>query len=254
MTFSEVREYQFGDEIRTIDWNVTARFNHPYVKVYQEEREMTVMLIIDMSASGNFGSLAQTKKDLITEVAATIAFSAIQNNDKIGAILFTTQVEKFIPPKKGRSHILRIIKELLEFKPAAKGTSINNGLRFFTNAIKRRSTAFLISDFMDDQYFDSLKIANKKHDLIALNIKDHLETNFKDLGVVQFKDAETGLKYWVDTSSDAFIEQQEKDTKIRNLKIKEYFKKSGVDNTELYTNQSFVKPLMNLFKKREGKR
>jgi uncharacterized protein (DUF58 family) len=254
MTFSEVREYQFGDEIRTIDWNVTARFNHPYVKVYQEEREMTVMLIIDMSASGNFGSVAQTKKDLITEVAATIAFSAIQNNDKIGAILFTTQVEKFIPPKKGRSHILRIIKELLEFKPAAKGTSINNGLRFFTNAIKRRSTAFLISDFMDDQYFDSLKIANKKHDLIALNIKDHLETNFKDLGVVQFKDAETGLKYWVDTSSDAFIEQQEKDTKIRNLKIKEYFKKSGVDNTELYTNQSFVKPLMNLFKKREGKR
>lgn len=254
MTFSEVREYQFGDEIRTIDWNVTARFNHPYVKVYQEEREMTVMLIIDMSASGNFGSLAQTKKDLITEVAATIAFSAIQNNDKIGAILFTTQVEKFIPPKKGRSHILRIIKELLEFKPAAKGTSINNGLRFFTNAIKRRSTAFLISDFMDYQYFDSLKIANKKHDLIALNIKDHLETNFKDLGVVQFKDAETGLKYWVDTSSDAFIEQQEKDTKIRNLKIKEYFKKSGVDNTELYTNQSFVKPLMNLFKKREGKR
>jgi uncharacterized protein (DUF58 family) len=254
MTFSEVREYQFGDEIRTIDWNVTARFNHPFVKVYQEEREMTVMLIIDMSASGNFGSISQTKKDLITEVAATIAFSAIQNNDKIGVILFTTKVEKFIPPKKGRSHILRIIKDLLEFKPQEKGTSINNGLRFFTNAIKRRSTAFLISDFMDENYFDSLKIASKKHDLIALNIKDHLESNFKNLGVIQFKDAETGLKYWVDSSSTAFIQQQEKDYKIRNFKTKEYFKKSGVDNTELHTNQSYVKPLMNLFKKREGKR
>lgn len=254
MTFSEVREYQFGDEIRTIDWNVTARFNHPYVKVYQEEREMTVVLVIDMSASGNFGSVAQTKKDLITEVAATIAFSAIQNNDKIGAILFTGKVEKFIPPKKGRSHILRIIKELLEFQPLDKTTSINNALRFFTNAIKRRSTAFLISDFIDDNYFDALKIASKKHDLIALNIKDHLENNLVNLGVVQLTDAETGLNYWVDTSSKKYIQQLEKESKIRNLRTKDYFKKSGVDSTELHTNQSYVKPLMNLFKQREGKR
>ncbi|MCC7050779.1 MAG: DUF58 domain-containing protein [Bacteroidia bacterium] len=253
MTFSEVREYQFGDEIRTIDWNVTARFNHPFVKVYNEEREMTVMLLIDVSASGNFGSHQQTKRELITELAATLAFSAIQNNDKVGAILFTKEVEQFIPPKKGRSHILRIIKTVLEFKPAHKETNVGQALRFFTNAIKRRSTAFIISDFMDDYFLDPLKIAARKHDLIALKIEDALEKKFISIGVIKLNDEETGESFWIDTSSKEFEQLLHKNSTLHNLKVIDWFKKSGVDLATVQTNQSYVKPLMNLFKRREGR-
>lgn len=254
MTFSEVREYQFGDEIRTIDWNVTARFNHPFVKVYNEERELSVMLLIDVSASENFGSHSQLKRDLITELAATIAFSAIQNNDKIGIILFSNQIELFIPPKKGRSHILRIIRTLLNFTPQNKQTDINTALRFFTNVQKRRTTAFIISDFMDNKFYDSLKIASKKHDLIALKIQDELEQKFINLGVINVVDDETGNSYWIDSSSKDFNKLLHKNFVSHTLQVNDWFKKSGVDFADIYTNRSFVKPLVNLFKQREIRR
>jgi len=200
MTFSEVREYQPGDDIRSIDWNVTARFNNTYVKVFEEEREMTVMLLVDVSASGEFGTQKQLKQDLITELCAVLAFSAIQNNDKIGVIFFSDKIEKFIPPKKGKSHILRIIRDLIEFEPAHKKTDIKLALKYLTNVIKKRSIAFLISDFMDSGFIDALKIANKKHDLVALRIYDKREQELPNVGLIKVKDAETGNIQWVDTS------------------------------------------------------
>src|SRR3954469_5850806 len=208
MAFSEVREYMAGDDIRSIDWNVTARFNHPYVKIFEEERELTVVLLVDVSASGDFGTQKQFKKDLITELCAVISFSAIQNNDKIGVIFFSDQVEKFIPPKKGKTHILRIISELIEFKPQNTRTNLEVALKYLTNVIKKRSVVFFISDFLaEPNYRDALKIANKKHDLIALRVIDKAETQIPEVGLIKLRDNETGRIFWVDSSDKNFRKQ-----------------------------------------------
>ncbi|MGY4386582.1 uncharacterized protein (DUF58 family) [Pedobacter sp. UYP24] len=254
MAFSEVREYQVGDEIRTIDWNVTARFNHPYVKVFDEEREMTVMLLVDVSGSKNFGTQTQQKQELATEICAVIAFSAIQNNDKVGVLFFSDQVEKFIPPKKGRSHILMIIRELIDFKPQHKGTNVAEALRYFTSAIKKRCTSFLISDFMSSSFENELKIANRKHDLVALRIFDLHEEEFPDLGLIPVKDEETGQLAWVNTGDKEVRFQFKKAALERNGRLDDLFKRSGVDFTKIGTHQSYIKPLMTLFKKRGAKR
>lgn len=250
MAFSEVREYTPGDDIRTIDWNVTARFNTPYVKVFEEERELNVMLLVDVSASGNFGTHKQTKHELITELCAVIAFSASTNNDKIGVIFFSDRIEKFIPPKKGKSHILRIIRELLNFEPQNKGTDIGMALKFLTNAIKKRSIAFVISDFIDNGFADAVKIANRKHDVVALRIFDGLEQEFPKVGLIKVKDNETGKTKWIDTSSTSF----QHEFKLQRVKqehfLKDTFARAGVDNTKINTTEGYIKPLMNLFKKR----
>lgn len=251
MAFSEVREYQHGDEIRTIDWNVTARFNHPYVKVFEEEREMTVMLLVDISGSKEFGTQLKSKSELTTEICAVLAFSAIQNNDKVGVIFFSDTIEKFIPPKKGKSHILMIIRDLLEFEPTSKGTDIALAVKYLTNVIKRRSTAFLISDFVDDKNFEEpLKIANKKHDLIALHIYDKAEEELPNLGLVPFLDAETSQIKWINSSDKSIRQEYKIESLKRKAKLKNIFQKSGVDNTEIKTDENYVKPLMNLFKRR----
>ncbi len=261
MAFSEVREYQPGDDIRTIDWNVTARFNHPYIKVFEEERELTVMLLVDVSASENFGTQKQLKKDLMTEICAVLAFSAIQNNDKTGVIFFSDKIEKFIPPKKGKSHILRIIRELINFTPQSSGTDIDHALRYLTNAIKKRAIVFLISDFIDEKFLhehkrggDSLRIANKKHDIVALRISDKREAELPDVGLIRIKDAETGKLKWIDTSSSKIRQQYSKTSAKRDARLKEIFLRSGIDSTTISTSESYIKPLMNLFKKRERKR
>lgn len=251
MAFSEVREYQHGDEIRTIDWNVTARFNHPYVKIFEEEREMTVMLLVDVSGSKEFGTQVKSKQELATEICAVLAFSAIQNNDKVGVIFFSDKIEKFIPPKKGKSHILMIIRDLLEIEPTSKGTNIGLALKYFTNVIKKRSTSFLISDFVDEKNFeDALKIANKKHDLIALHIYDKAEEDLPNLGLIPFLDAETNEIKWVNSSSADVRKNYKIEALKRKDQLKTTFQKSGVDNTEILTDGNYVKPLMNLFKRR----
>ncbi|MES2592290.1 MAG: DUF58 domain-containing protein [Bacteroidota bacterium] len=250
MTFSEVREYQAGDDIRSIDWNVTARFNNTYVKVFEEEREMTVMLLVDVSASGEFGTQKQLKQELITELCAVLAFSAIQNNDKIGVIFFSDKIEKFIPPKKGKTHILRIIRDLIEFKPEHKKTDVRLALKYLTNVIKKRSIAFVISDFMADNFMDALKIANKKHDLVALRIYDKREMELPDIGLVKFMDAETGTLKWVDTSDKNVRVHYFAAAKKREDLLKETFNRSGVDSADINTADSYIKPLMNLFKRR----
>ena len=251
MAFSEVREYMPGDEIRTIDWNVTARFNQPFVKVFEEERELTVILIVDVSASYNFGTQEKLKRNLITELCAVLSFSAIQNNDKIGVIFFSEKVEKFIPPKKGKSHILRIIRELIDFEPEQKGTNIAEALRYFNNAIKKRSIAFLISDFQDEKPFkDALRLANQRHDLVSLQIKDSREEQLPKVGLLPLEDPETGEWHWVDSSSKKTRTEYEKNALRFNEKLHKLFKKNGVDYTELYTDRSYVAPLINLFKKR----
>lgn len=254
MAFSEVREYQVGDEIRTIDWNVTARFNHPYVKVFDEERELTVMLLMDVSASENFGTITQQKQDLATEICAVVAFSAIQNNDKVGVIFFSDKIEKFIPPKKGRSHILMIIRELIDFKPENKGTNVAEALKYFTSAIKKKCTAFIISDFMSPGFESELKIANKKHDIIALRLFDKHEEEFPNLGLIPVKDEETGEISWVNTGDKKVRDGFKIDALKRNARLKEVFSRSGVDTTDIGTHESYVKPLMTLFKRRERRR
>jgi len=254
MAFSEVREYQVGDEIRTIDWNVTARFNHPYVKVFEEERELTVMMLVDVSGSENFGTIVQQKQDIATELCAVLAFSAIQNNDKVGVIFFSDKIEKFIPPKKGRSHILMIIRELIDFKPQNTGTNVAEALRYFTGAIKKRSTAFIISDFMSANFETELKIANKKHDIVALKLYDRHEEEFPDLGLIPVKDEETGELQWINTGSKDVRTAYKMAAIRRNGMLKDTFKKSGVDFTSIGTHESYVKPLMTLFKKRGSKR
>lgn len=250
MAFSEVREYQFGDDIRNIDWNVTARFNHPYVKIFEEERELTVVLLIDVSGSREFGTQSMLKKNMITEIAAVLSFSAINNNDKIGVIMFSDRIEKFIPPKKGRQHILRIIRELIDFAPGSRGTNISEALRYLTNAIKKRSTAFLISDFMDENYDDALKIASKKHDLVGLRIYDERESELPSIGLVQLKDAETGEHVWIDTSDRSIRDSYKNAWETKERIITETLRKVGVDFVSIATDQDYVKPLMNLFKKR----
>ncbi len=251
MAFSEVREYMPGDDIRNIDWNVTARFNHPFVKVFEEERELTVMLLVDISASGDFGTSRQFKRELITELCAVLSFSAIQNNDKIGIIFFTDKIEKFIPPKKGKSHILRIIRELIDFKPASHGTDIGEALRYFTNMIKKRSISFLISDFMSQNYIDPLKIASRKHDLVAIRIYDKREAELPNVGLVRMQDAETGKLLWVDSSRSVTREKYRLNWENRQKELDTMFAKIGVDQVKIATDQNYVQPLINLFKKRE---
>lgn len=250
MAFSEVREYQYGDDIRNIDWNVTARFNSPFIKIFEEERELTVMLLIDVSGSREFGSVSQLKKNLITEIAAVLAFSAIQNNDKIGAVLFSNKIEKFIPPQKGRQHILRIIRELIDFRPESRGTNIAEGLRYFTNIIKKRSTAFLISDFIDTNYEEALKIASKKHDLIALKISDQREAELPSVGMINMKDAETGQTIWIDSSSKRVRTAYKQNWLAMQQRIDNNLMKYGIDSANLATDTDYIKPLMTLFKKR----
>ena len=250
MAFSEVREYQPGDDVRTIDWNVTARFNLPFVKVFEEERELTVMLIIDVSGSKDFGTQNQFKQELVTELAAVLAFSAIQNNDKIGVIFFSDKVEKFIPPKKGKSHILRIIRELIAFEPENTTTKIAEGLRYFNNVIKKRAVCFVISDFMDSGYDAPLKIANKKHDVIAIKINDPREDQLPNVGLIQLKDAESGQLKWVDTSNPSVRESYQSYSRNMSQQTKQLFKNSGVDTIALQTDQDYIKPLIRFFKKR----
>ncbi len=253
MAFSEVREYQFGDDIRNIDWNVTARLNHPYVKVFEEERELTVMLLVDVSGSNRFGTRKQFKEELLAEVAAILAFSAIQNNDKVGVIFFSDKIEKFISPKKGSTHILRIIRELIDFKPDNTNTDITEALRYFTNVIKKKSTAFLISDFYDNNYEDALKIASKKHDIVAIKITDEKEKTLPDLGLVKIFDPETKGTMWIDTSSKEVRNEFAESYREHSKHVNEIFRKYGIDNVEISTGQDHVKQLMKLFKQREHK-
>lgn len=252
MTFSEVREYQYGDDIRDIDWNVTARHNHPYVKVYEEERELTVMLLIDVSGSRNFGAVGEEKRQMIAEIAATIAFSAIQNNDKIGVIFFSDKIEKFIPPKKGRRHILFIIRELLDFTPESRGTDVGEALRYMTDALKKRCTTFLISDFIDTHdYYKALSIANNKHDVTAIQVYDKRDSQLPDVGLMRVVDLETGADRWVNTSSGRVRRAFNKWWYERQQTMIERFNKSRVEHTSVTTDEDFVKALMALFKKRE---
>ena len=251
MAFSEVREYQFGDDVRDIDWNVTARFHRPYVKVFEEERELTVMLLIDVSGSLDFGTQKQMKRDMVTEIAATIAFSAIQNNDKIGVIFFSDKVEKYIPPKKGRKHILYIIRELLDFKAESRRTDVKQAIEFLSSIQKRRTTAFILSDFyVRDQFLQSLQIASRKHDVVAIQVYDQRARELPDVGLMKVVDAETGFEQYVDTSSKRLRQAYNKYWLTRQAELKETFNKSHVDNVSIATNEDFVKSLMMLFKQR----
>jgi len=250
MAFSEVREYQYGDDIRNIDWNVTARFSHPYIKVFEEERELTVMLLIDLSDSKEFGTQKMLKREVMTELSAVLSFSAIQNNDKIGVIFFSDKIEKYIPPKKGRKHILRIIRELIDLRPESRKTNIAEALRYLTNVQKKRTTAFVISDFIDEGFADALKIANYKHDVIALQICDEREKELPDVGLIKFRDAETNRQIWLDTSDKKVRDQYRKTWLKEQQKLKETFTKSGVDYTQICTDKDYVKPLLKLFKQR----
>ena len=251
MSFSEVREYQYGDDVRDIDWNVTARFNKPYIKVFEEERELTVMLVIDLSESLDFGTVRQTKRDMVTEIAATIAFAAIQNNDKIGVIFFTDRVEKFIPPQKGRKHILYIIRELLNFEPQSSRTDISMPLQFLTNALKKRCTAFVISDFIDNGDFkNAMTIANRKHDVVAIQVYDRRLAELPKIGLIKMRDAESGEEIFVDTSSSKVQSAQREWWRSQREKLDETLKKSRVDSVSIRTDQDYVKALMNLFAQR----
>ena len=251
MSFSEVREYQYGDDVRDIDWNVTARYNKPFVKVFEEERELTVMLLIDVSNSLDFGTVKQLKKDMVTEIAATLAFSAIQNNDKIGVIFFSDRIEKFIPPKKGRKHILYIIRELLDFKPESKRTDIKTAVEYLTNVIKKRCTTFMISDFIDENDFrNALTIANRKHDIVDIQVYDRRMAELPDVGLMKVRDAETGHEQWIDTSSRALRRAHNDWWILRQGVLNETFTKSNVDSVSIRTDQDYVKSLLNLFAKR----
>lgn len=256
MAFSEVREYQFGDDVRNMDWNVTARLRSPYVKVFEEERELTVVLLVDVSSSGIFGTTSKTKRELLAEIAAVLSFSASANNDKVGALFFSSKVEKFIPPKKGRSHLLRIIRELLEFRPQNQGTDISEALRFLTNAIKRKCTAFLLSDLMDvngecrPNYEEALKVAVNRHDISVINIYDPVERNLPDIGLVRIKDAETSEQVWVDTSSKAVRDHYAQWGREVFQQTKVLFNKYKVDSVSISTDDDYVKGLIALFKNR----
>lgn len=251
MTFSEVREYQYGDDIRDIDWNVTARQNHPYVKVYEEERELTVMLLIDVSGSRDFGAIGMVKREMIAEISATIAFSAIQNNDKIGVIFFSNKVEKFIPPKKGRKHILFIIRELLNFTPENNGTNLSVPLQYLTDAIKKRCTTFLISDYIDDKdYSKALSIANNKHDVSAIQVYDKRDAQLPNVGLLRICDLETGVERWLDTSSARVRQAHSRWWYERQQKMGAIMNKCRVDLASIATDEDYVKALMNLFQKR----
>lgn len=251
MAFSEVREYQFGDDVRDIDWNVTARFHRPYVKVFEEERELTVMLLIDVSGSLDFGTQRQMKRDMVTEIAATLAFSAIQNNDKIGVVFFSDHIEKYIPPKKGRKHILYIIREMLDFKPESRRTDILGALEFMTSVAKRRCTAFVLSDFfVQDDFLQPLTICNRKHDVVAIQVYDQRAKTLPDVGLLRVVDAETGHEQYIDTSSSRLRQAHTQYFLQRQMRLKETFNKSNVDHVSIATNDDFVKSLLLLFKQR----
>ncbi len=250
MTFSEVRQYQFGDDVRNIDWNVTARYNEPFVKVFEEERELTMMLVVDISGSGLFGTRQSFKIDIITEIAATLAFSATQNNDKIGLILFSDTVELYIPPKKGRSHVLRIIRELLEFEPKSEKTDISQALKFLSQVMKKKAIVFLLSDFIAEDYQHTLKITSGRHDLTGIRIYDAREEAIPNLGIVQMQDEETNRKIWVDTSSKLVRRNYEKYYRERVDYFKESFRKSGAGNLSTRVDESYVKKLLGYFKTR----
>ena len=256
MAFSEVREYQFGDDVRNMDWNVTARLRAPYIKVFEEEREMTVVLLVDVSCSSIFGTASKTKRELIAEIAAVLSFSASINNDKVGALFFSSKVEKFIPPKKGRSHLLRIIRELLEFSPQESGTDISEALRFLTNAIKKKCTAFLLSDLLDvdrdsrPRYEEALKIAVNRHDLSVINIYDPRERTIPDVGLIRVRDAETGRESWVDTSSRSVREYYDRWSVGVLRQATQLFRKYRVDSVSIGTDQDYVKGLISFFKSR----
>lgn len=256
MAFSEVREYQFGDDVRNMDWNVTARLHSPYVKVYEEERELTVVLLVDVSSSSIFGTTRKTKRELVAEIAALLSFSASINNDKVGALFFSSKVEKFIPPKKGRSHLLRILSELLEYEPQNPGTDISEALRFLTNAIKKKCTAFLLSDLLDvdgegaPNYEDALKIAVNRHDLSVINVYDPREREIPDVGFVRVRDAETGRESWVDTSSRQVREHYSRWSRDVSERSQNLFNRYHVDNVSISTDSDYVKSLISFFKKR----
>lgn len=250
ISFSEVREYNYGDDIRNIDWNVTARFGHPYVKVFEEERELTVMLLVDVSGSGDFGTVSSTKREMMTEIAALIAYSAISNNDKVGLMLFSEKVEKFIPPKKGRAHILRIIRELINFTPSSSKTSLSEPLRYLTNVMHKRATAFILSDFFAPSFEEALRVASGKHDLVALNITDRREKTIPDVGFIRITDPETGEQKWVDTSSKRLRREYEKRWIEHISYVEERFRSNGVDMVSLNTGEDYIKPLIALFKRR----
>ncbi len=251
MTFSEVREYQYGDDIRDIEWNVTARFGKPYVKVFEEERELTVMLLVDVSGSLDFGSVKQFKRDMVTEIAATLAFSAIQNNDKIGVIFFSDKIEKFIPPKKGRKHILYIIRELLDYKPESQRTNVAYALEYLTRAIKRRCIAFVLSDFLDQHSFlQPLSIASHKHDVVAIQVYDRRVAELPNIGLLKVHDAETGEEQVIDTSSRAVREAQARWWKQQTMRLKDTFSRSQVDAVSVRTDQDYVSVLRGLFANR----
>ncbi len=255
MAFSEVREYRVGDDVRDIDWNVTARNNSPYVKTFEEERELTMMLMVDVSSSRMFGTTDKLKKNIITEIAAVLAFSASENNDKVGCLFFSDKVEKFIPPKKGRAHVLMIIRELIEFRPEDTGTSLSEPLRYITNMLKKRCTMFVLSDFMDkpedmQAFEDALKIASRKHDIVGIRVYDERETELPDVGIVELKDAETGKKVWVDTSSRKVRDRYSEEWIKHSSEVTQILNRAKVDNVAVSTGEDYVKSLMKLFKKR----
>ena len=253
MEFSEVREYQYGDDIRSIDWNVSARFNHPFIKIFEEERELTVMLLVDFSRSGSFGSVSATKNDIAAEICAVLAFSAIKNNDKVGLILFTDRIEKFVPPKKGRAHILRIVRELISFEPTGTGTGIRQALEYFNHVHKKRTIAFLISDFIDDGYDQILRIISRKHDVIAVEVSDPREETLPDSGLIKLRDAETGRERWVDSGDDrlraAFLHYWHQ----RRVERRNLFIRSKVDSIPIRIDRPYIKPIVDFFKLRESR-
>ncbi|SVA75412.1 uncharacterized protein METZ01_LOCUS128266 [marine metagenome] len=253
MTFSEVREYQPGDDIRLIDWNVTARSGNPFIKVFEEERELTVFLIVDISASGAFGSESQLKKNIGAEIASVLGFSAIKNNDKVGLILFSNEVVKYVPPKKGKSHVLRVIRELLYTKPNGNGSSIKDALEFLMKVSKRRCVVFLLSDFLNDKFWNSIRIANRKHDLIGIKIYDPYEINLPDIGMIKVEDPETGSMFWIDTSFEPDLKQMNNNNIKSLVDLEKQSAKIGLDIISISTTEDYVDPLMKFFKRRGKK-
>ena len=251
MTFSEVREYHSGDDIRLIDWNVTARTGSPFIKIFEEERELTVFLLVDISSSGDFGSGQQLKKDFGAEIASVLGFSAIKNNDKVGLILFTDRIEKYLVPKKGKTHVLRVIRELLYTNPLGKQTSIKNAIDYLLKVAKRKSVVFLISDFLDENYFSSLKILNKKHDLISIQLLDPAELQFPNIGLAKVEDPETGQIFWIDTASKIAMNRLKREIDLKQSMFKKKAKKFGLDLISISTEEDFVEPLLSFFRKRE---
>ena len=253
MEFSEVREYQFGDDIRNIDWNVTARFSHPFIKIFEEERELTVILLVDLSGSLLFGTVEKTKQQIAAELSAVLAFSAMKNNDKVGLILFTDKIEKFVPPRKGKTHVLRLVREVLSFEPKGKTTNLKSALEYMNNAIKKKSIVFLISDFMDSGYEKILRIVGKKHDLVGIVINDRREFQLPKIGLVKLTDSETGQERWLDTS-DSKVQRTIKEVKQKIIqKRKSLFLSSRLDSIEINTGENYVKPLVQFFRTREGR-